>query len=107
MRTAKRTERDAASTPSSDALVARLESEIDFLRTELAARTEEMRRRDHIIAALAEQRSALSETVDAQMRPQDANTAPQRDETGRVGSPLTEPVWRRWWRKMTGSDTRS
>ena len=30
------------------------------------------------------------------------NTAPLRDETGRVGPTLPEPVWRRLWRRITG-----
>ena len=48
---------DADPTPlgaAPDALVTRLESEVAFLRSELAERTEEIRRRDHIIAGLVE-----------------------------------------------------
>ena len=43
------------------ALVASLEEQISFLRSELVTRNEELRRKDHIIAALTERIPALEE----------------------------------------------
>jgi hypothetical protein len=51
-----------------DALITRLESEVTFLRSELADRTEEIRRRDHIVAGLVEQLRALPATIDTRRR---------------------------------------
>jgi hypothetical protein len=58
------------------AVIARLESEVDFLRSELAGRTEEIRRRDHIIAGLVESIRALP----AGDLPQERDSATQRDD---------------------------
>ena len=61
------------------AVVARLESEVDFLRSELAGRTEEIRRRDHIIAGLVESMRALPASTEAQTMPQERAVATERD----------------------------
>jgi hypothetical protein len=66
-----------------DAVVARLESEVTFLRSELESRTEEIRRRDHIIAGLVESMRALPPGEDAA---QDAMKAPVRGEDPSVAS---------------------
>jgi hypothetical protein len=62
------TTQDATWTPldarADAALVAALESEITFLRSELAARTEEVRRRDHLLAAALERRPELPATIE-------------------------------------------
>ena len=103
---------DATGSPP-DALVAVLQDEITFLRAELVARTEENRRKDHLLAAALERLPALPETVDAQNRSQDVNPAPQRDDTHGmadltlhqardVPQPAGESVGRRWWRKFVG-----
>ena len=57
----------AAARPADQAgdLVDQLRSEVGFLRDELATRTEELRRRDHIIAALTERLGDLSERIPA------------------------------------------
>ena len=57
-----------------------MREEIAFLRTELTARTEEIRRRDHIIAGLVESLRALPASTGTQHMPQDANTAPVSDD---------------------------
>jgi hypothetical protein len=62
------------------AVISRLESEVDFLRGELARRTEEIRRRDHIIAGLVASMRALPAGESARDAPQDANTAPLWDD---------------------------
>jgi hypothetical protein len=98
---------------ATDALVARLESEIDFLRSELAARTEENRRKDHLLAAALERLPALAESASAS---QDAQNGPGRadpvetTETLRSSHDVPVPTevslavgWRRWWRKIIGT----
>jgi hypothetical protein len=66
--------------PDQSAVVARLESEVDFLRSELAGRTEEIRRRDHIIAGLVESVRALPAGVASPDMPQERDPAPVRDD---------------------------
>jgi hypothetical protein len=56
----ERTRSERRATVQTDArLIDRLEADITFLQAELADRTEEIRRRDHIIAGLVEQLRAL------------------------------------------------
>jgi hypothetical protein len=71
-----------------DAVIARLESEVAFLRTELVSRTEELRRKDHLLAAAMERIPELSATVED--APRAANSAPLRDDQS-VGS--SERPW--------------
>ena len=63
-----------------DALVAALEERIASLEQHLAERTEEIRRRDHIIAGLVESVRALPAGEPRQDAPQDAMAAPRRDD---------------------------
>ncbi|MCD6031186.1 MAG: hypothetical protein K0S78_3360 [Thermomicrobiales bacterium] len=96
---------DAVRTPvdaGADSLIARLESEVAFLRSELTDRTEEIRRRDHIIAGLVEQLRALPAGESARDAPQDANTDPLRGVGTPEASQTRQSAWRRWWRRMTG-----
>ena len=86
-----------------------MRDEITFLRSELAARNTEMatrsealRRAHHLIAALTERLPELPVGQTVQDAARTHTVAPQRDETGRVESALPEPVWRRWWRRVTG-----
>jgi hypothetical protein len=62
-----------------DAVIARLESEVTFLRSELESRTEEIRRRDHIIAGLVESMRVLPAGTAAQTMPQERAVATERD----------------------------
>jgi hypothetical protein len=79
------------------AVVARLESEVEFLRSELSDRTEEIRRRDHIIAGLVESMRALpAGTVD---------NAPQEAQTGTLRGDLdamAPTTLRAWLRRLLG-----
>src|SRR5215204_5814353 len=47
-----------------DVVIARLESEVAFLRSELVSRTEELRRKDHLLAAAMERIPELPATVE-------------------------------------------
>jgi len=65
-------------TPMPDALIARLESEVSYLRSELADRTEETRRLHHLLAGALERIPELPAGGDA---PQERNPGPLRDDT--------------------------
>ncbi len=98
-----------------DPMLGRLESEVAFLRNELESRTEEIRRRDHIIAGLVERvrelpasgNAPVAETVEGRNTPQGANAGPVGDDTDDMGlSTLRGGSWpavaRRWWRRIRG-----
>ena len=74
-----------------------LREDLAFLRNELTARTEEIRRRDHIIAGLVERLPELPTGEDAPTTQRSATGATER--TG-AGSDTAAPWWRRWWRRM-------
>jgi hypothetical protein len=102
----QRTERTSFANRSSvrnDAsLVAALQERIDSLERQLAVRDEEIRRRDHIIAGFIERMPALTAEEPVRNAAQSENLAPQSDEIRDVGTDLTLPVWRRWWRRIAG-----
>ncbi len=71
---------------SDDRLIDRLESENEFLRSQLNVRVEEIRRRDHIIAGFIERLPELPAGEQRQTMPQDAHTAPLRGDQPEVVS---------------------
>jgi hypothetical protein len=89
-------------------LVTSLEEQISFLRSELVTRNEELRRKDHIIAALTERIPALEqgseereghvaaseEPYSTQAPPEGYGTSPQEAEKS------LRP--RSWWRRFFG-----
>lgn len=112
-------------------LIDTLRSENGFLRSELEARTEEIRRRDHILAGLLQELSALQslapgaiidaeepvpEAPDSAHASVDVIEAPQSADTphmtrrawpGGEDAPLVpvvaqEPAWRSWLRRLFG-----
>jgi hypothetical protein len=85
-----------ANRPVADALIARLEAENAYLRQLLDAEIEARRRADHLVAGLVERLPALAEAGTAQ-------DAAQRDEIRDMESPLMQPMWRRWGRRMMGA----
>jgi excisionase family DNA binding protein len=92
-------EQQDADRPATDALVSALHDRIDSLERQLAERTEEIRRRDHLIAGFIERLPELPAGQDA------AVSEMQVPTSGAVASkpPDTTPAaWRRWWRRMTG-----
>jgi hypothetical protein len=98
-----------------DRLVTALEERIASLEQHLAERTEEIRRRDHIIAGLVERMRELPATVPEPETsagiPSDATRALQRagppempyDPYASSGDRLALG-WRRWWRRITRHD---
>jgi hypothetical protein len=84
-----------------DATVAAMRDEITFLRAELERRSEEIRRRDHLLAAALERIAELpAETA------QDAavarEKAPRSDDRPEMASDSMALAWRRWWRRIRG-----
>ena len=76
--------------------IERLDSEVSFLRSELITRNEELRRKDHIIAALTERIPELEAPRDpAPEPPQTPETAPESG--GRGEETPQEPSQRRSW----------
>jgi hypothetical protein len=74
-------------------------SEIRFLREELATRSEELRRKDHIIAAFAERIPELEAPPEARESPETASEEPG----GVVEEEAPEEERRRsWWRRLFG-----
>ena len=79
--------------------IERLDSEVNFLRSELITRNEELRRKDHIIAALTERIPELE-------APREPSESPVPDSEGvdKDKDPEhQEPSQRRsWWRAFLG-----
>jgi hypothetical protein len=88
---------DETSAQSTDQthLVASLDEQVSFLRAELLTRNEELRRKDHIIAALSERIPELS----APTASQEASEAPERVNEEPFYTPLEpeEGPQRRSW----------
>ncbi|MCA1716948.1 MAG: hypothetical protein LC781_08910 [Actinobacteria bacterium] len=75
--------------------------EIRFLREELVTRNEELRRKDHIIAALTERIPELEAPRESSTEP------PERPETASpemegVETPLAQEKPVSWWRRLFG-----
>ena len=81
-----------------DDLIASLRAEVAFLRGEVTARSEELRRKDHIIAGFVER---LPELPAGGEGPTARPEAPQRAEPPTTASDAPPPWWRRWWRRVT------
>jgi hypothetical protein len=84
--------------PIPDALVAALQDDIAFLRQELAARTEEIRRRDHLIAGLIDrlpETLALPAAVGPQEPVRGPATAQDATPAGVRGQDTPRGLWAR------------
>jgi hypothetical protein len=81
-----------------DDLIASLHSEVDFLRGEVTARSEELRRKDHIIAGFIER---LPELAAGEGDPTTHRSAPGAAERADAGPDDQGSLWRRWWRRVT------
>jgi hypothetical protein len=85
-------------------LVATLEEQVSFLRAELVTRNEELRRKDHIIAALTERIPELEAPRD----PVAGGTErplkiPEESSRGHPSTEPVHPVERpSWWRRFFG-----
>jgi len=73
-----------------------LQDQLAFLRAELEARTEEARRKDHIIMSLTQRIPELEALGDEPQAPETAS------ETSGSGDVPPEPEKRSWWRRFFG-----
>ncbi len=80
-------------------LIAALEDRIESLEHQLTERTEEIRRRDHIIAGFIER---LPETLElpATVGPHDAARAPQAPQDAPAPAPTTQDTSRGLWARL-------
>jgi hypothetical protein len=87
-------------------LVDSLEEQISFLRAELVTRNEELRRKDHIIAALTERIPELPAPAWASQDPQEGPVAasgdPKRSAPPEEPQEPSEQRKRSWWREFFG-----
>lgn len=94
--------------PDAWALIARLESEVTFLRETLSAEVEARRRADILVAGLMERLPEIAATAS-----QDAPEPPGRVDSPRVDDstlqssrdvpvPASEGLWQRLWRAISG-----
>ena len=83
--------------PVYEARLAEMREDLAFLRNELTARSEELRRKDHIIAGFIERLPELPAGEDAPRTQPEGPGAPAGAETAQQRSPSW---WRRWWRRM-------
>ncbi len=84
-----------------DQTIADLRDRVAFLERQLEGRGEEIRRRDHIIAALTERIPPAIETPDHEKSPRAPESTaeePARATSVRAGAPPRGPR-RRWWRR--------
>jgi excisionase family DNA binding protein len=113
------TSQDTAEDASYDALVETLSDQVSYLKAviqtrdrELEARTEELRRKDHIIAALTERIPELEPASETRKAPERAgetsDTAEPRSTTEEQQEPTSQAQaspqeeQRSWWRRMFG-----
>ena len=92
---------DDSSDASMERLVQAQHDDIDFLRRELETRTEEIRRRDSIIAALAQRLPEIEAPSEARLTLEDTtekNEAGVAPPAGRRGEDR-EGSQKPWWRK--------
>ncbi len=87
-----------------DDLLEDLREQVAFLRRELEARTEEARRKDHIIMSLTQRVPELEPPRD---EPYGSQTAPEEPEgtdasTAHVGRDTASSRPRSWWRRFFG-----
>jgi hypothetical protein len=99
--TERPTERDQARINAAEReLIEALRSENAFLRSELASRTEEIQRRDHIIAGFIQRLPELPASVgESGTR---ASPAQDVDATPYAPAPPPAPDLRPWWKRALG-----
>ncbi len=96
---------DGDETPTSH-LVDSLKDQVDYLRRELDVRNEELRRKDHLLAAALERIPAIEEASSTE--PRDApdtgpDLKPGVDPQGDDAGPEAGVSRRSWWRRVFGA----
>jgi hypothetical protein len=89
---------------SQSTLVDSLNEQVEYLRRELEIRNDELRRKDHIIAALTERIPELEPAAETRKSPE---SAPRTSDTAEPRSATEEQQEqtspRPWWRRMFGT----
>ena len=91
-----------------DELVEELQDQVAFLRRELEARTEEARRKDHIIMSLTQRVPELEPPRDEPHAPETVSETAEGTDTPPDRGDRETGVQRRssWWRRFFGFDDR-
>jgi hypothetical protein len=93
------TRTEAVGDQSRDMLLIRaMQDQIDTLKTELAIRNEELRRKDHLLAALTERIPAIEPPDDEESEPRESVVTAGGDES--KGAVPTETEQLSWWRRI-------
>jgi hypothetical protein len=93
------TRRDTDGINDGTTLVERMAEEIEYLRDTIARRDEEIRRRDHLLAAALERIPALESSPEPSEPPQKVSKEPASTSPPRPRSPEERPSW---WRRFFG-----
>jgi hypothetical protein len=92
--------------PSTDDVVTRLESEVEFLRKELATRDAEIQRRDAVLLSLSKGLKALNPppaSSEPRESPETGSAQPERGNTPAGAKlPFTEEERPSWWKRFFG-----
>lgn len=97
---ADRTQYDTDRTSDQTTLVDELRGRVAFLEAELKIRTEENRRKDHLLAAALERIPAIEASQEASEAPETVAQAAERVERRSATGGAQEAVQRPWWRRM-------
>jgi excisionase family DNA binding protein len=97
-----RTRSNTDMTDDQTALVEALQSQVEYLRGELKVRTEENRRKDHLLAAALERiPPQLEAPPDERESPETVEEAPERAEPRPTARDDQDGAQRRsWWRRL-------
>jgi len=81
-----------------------MQDQIDTLKHELAIRNEELRRKDHLLAALTERIPAIEAPSDEPPEPRDSPVSASADEAkGAVPQEqAADEIRRSWWHRLFG-----
>ena len=81
-----------------------MQDQIDTLKQELALRNEELRRKDHLLAALTERIPAIEAPKEEPSEPRESAVSSSEEEsTGAVPQePAADEIRQSWWRRLFG-----
>ena len=82
-----------------------MQDQIDSLKQELAIRNEELRRKDHLLAALTERIPAIEAPTDQPSEPRDSPVSASEGEAkGAVPQDqAADEIRRSWWQRLFGN----
>ena len=90
---------------STGQLVASLQHQVEYLRSELDTRNEELRRKDHLLAAALERIPAIEAPADGSSEPQESAVNDSKDSGKGAAVPQETgegEIRKSWWRKFFG-----